>query len=478
MLERSILWLSRMVYTIRPFEHAGHERELPGSNTMIPLCLKTFCLLILLALPTLALGQEVDWKTTVGEAGDTLQQYLRFDTTNPPGDVTDAAQFLQRILEKENIPVTRYEAAPGKINLAARLKGSGSAKPILLLHHMDVVPADASRWNDINPFGGEIKDGQIWGRGAIDMKGTGVLQLYAFLTLARQKIPLDRDVIFMAVNDEEIGGTMGTRYMLDHHYEALDPEYVLDEGGFGSREIFVDGKLVFGISVAEKRALWLRVTARGITGHGSQPHDQNPNDKLMGALDRLFSQPFPTVPDPVLDALVSRLGPLTKNQFTNAIRQTTISLTSLRSGVGDPPKANVIPSLAVATLDTRLLPGTDAEAFLAEVKARLGEEIEVEVIHPVGESVVTPHGTPMFQALSGAITRHHPDATVVPTIIPYGTDSRMFRLRGAKCYGILPLVLGTELAASIHGDAERIPVDQFETGIRIYYESLVEVVSR
>lgn len=445
---------------------------------MTILVLKTLCLLFLLLPATAAMGQDVNWKATVGESVDTLQQYLRFNTTNPPGDVTEAADFIQKVLEKEGITVRRYEAAPGKINLLARLKGTGKAKPILLLHHMDVVPADASRWDGVDPFGGEMKDGHIWGRGAIDMKGTGVLQLYAFLTLARQKASLDRDVIFMAVNDEEIGGTMGTRYMLDHHYDELDPEYVLDEGGVGSREIFVDGKLVFGISVAEKRAFWLRLTARGIAGHGSQPHDQNPNDKLMRALTRLFSTPLPNVPNPVLDALVSRLGPLTPNQFTNAIRQTTVSLTSLRSGVGDPPKANVIPSLATATLDARLLPGMDAEAFLADVKSRLGKEIEVEVIHPASESVVTPHDTPMFRSLSNAITRHHPDATVVPMIIPYGTDSRMFRLRGAKCYGILPLVLSTALATSIHGDAERIPVDQFETGIRIFYETLVEMAGR
>ncbi len=310
------------------------------------------------------------------------------------------------------------------------------------------------------------------------MKGTGVVQLYAFLTLARQRIPLDRDIIFMAVNDEEVGGTMGTRYMVENHYHELDPEYVLDEGGFGTREIFVNGKLVFGISVAEKRAFWLRVTAKGIAGHGSQPHNQNPNDKLMGALNKLFSEPFSTLSNPVLDALVAQLGKLERNKFTNAIQHTTVSLTSLRSGVGNPPKANVIPSVAVATLDTRLLPGMDSEEFLAEVKSRLGDEIEVEVIHPANKSVVTPHNTELFRALSRAITRHHPDATVVPTIIPYGTDSRMFRLHGAKCYGILPLVLTSDLAASIHGDAERIPVDQFETGIRIFYEMLVEVAGR
>jgi acetylornithine deacetylase/succinyl-diaminopimelate desuccinylase-like protein len=445
---------------------------------MITVVLRTLYLLFLLLPVTTAMGQEIGWKATAGEAVDTLQQYLQFNTTNPPGDVTEAANFLQNLLDKEGIGVKRYEAAPEKINLSARIKGTGKAKPILLLHHMDVVPADASRWNSVDPFGGEMKDGHIWGRGAIDMKSTGILQLYAFLTLARQKIPLDRDVIFMAVNDEEIGGTMGTRYMLEHHYDELNPEYVLDEGGVGSREIFVNGKLVFGISVAEKRALWLRLTARGIAGHGSQPHVHNPNDKLMQALNRLFSRPFPTIPNAVLDAMVTQLGPLEPNQFTNAIRQTTVSLTSLRSGVGDPPKANVIPSVATATLDARLLPGMDADAFLGEVQSRLSDEINVEVIHPASQSVVTPHDTAMFRALSNAITRHHPDATVVPMIIPYGTDSRMLRLRGAKCYGILPLVLSAELLASIHGDAERIPVDQFETGIRIYYETLVEVASR
>ena len=232
------------------------------------------------------------------------------------------------------------------------------------------------------------------------MKGTGTLQLYAFLTLARQKIPLNRDVIFMAVNDEEIGGKMGTRYMLENHYDELDPEYVLDEGGFGTREIFVNGKLVFGISVAEKRAFWLRVTAHGIAGHGSQPHNQNPNDKLMRALNRLFSKPFPAISNDVLDALVAQLGELEDNKFTNAIQRTTISLTSLRSGVGNPPKANVIPSLAVATLDTRLQPGVDDEEFLAEVKSRLGDEIEVEVIHPANKSVVTPHNTELFRGVT------------------------------------------------------------------------------
>jgi acetylornithine deacetylase/succinyl-diaminopimelate desuccinylase-like protein len=433
----------------------------------------------ILLLGSQALSAEIDWKKTADEAGETLSRYIRFDTTVPPGDVTEAAAFLEGILEREGLEVERYEAAPGKITIVARLKPTGApaAKPILLLHHMDVVPADASRW-DVDPFGGVVKDGHIWGRGAMDMKGTGTLHLYAFLTLARQKIPLDREIILMAVPDEEIGGAEGARFMIEKHYDKLDPEYVLDEGGFGTREIYVDGRLVFGISVAEKQIVWIEATAEGVAGHGSQPNDQNPNDKLVRALDRFFAEPFPAASNPVLGALRTELGTLAMNKFTNAIQNTTVSLTSLRSGVGDPPKMNVIPSVAKATLDSRLLPGTDAAEFLSEVKARLGEDIQVKVAYQSDESIVTPHDTELFQALAGALRRHHPDAVVVPTPIPYGTDSNAFRHRGAKSYGLLPVVLSSSIVSSMHSDAERIPVAGLESGIRIFYEALLEVAGK
>ena len=191
--------------------------------------------LVMLAIAASATAEDVDWSQTAEEAARTLQEYIRFDTTVPPGDVRASADFLEGILETEGISVTRYSSASGKVNLYARLEGSGGAKPILLMHHMDVVPADASRW-DVDPFGGERKDGHIWGRGAMDMKGTGTLHLYAFLTLHRQKIPLNRDIVLMAVADEEVGGELGARFMIENHYDEIDPEYVLDEGGFGSRD--------------------------------------------------------------------------------------------------------------------------------------------------------------------------------------------------------------------------------------------------
>lgn len=459
-------WARRLAYSVA-------MRTRTGTVLSIPLALP-----VVFALTTPADAQDVDWKKTAAEAADTLRQYIRFDTTDPPGKVTEAAEFLQGILEREGLPVSRYDSAPGKVILVSRLKGSGSgAKPILLLHHMDVVPADSSRW-EVDPFAGELKDGYIWGRGAMDMKGTGTLQLYAFLTLARQKVVLNRDIILVAVPDEEIGGADGARYMLEHHYQELDPEYVLDEGGFGSRDVYLDGKLVFGISVEEKQLVWMEATAEGVAGHGSQPNDQNPNDKLVRALSRLLDQPFPAASNPVLDALHRELGTLKKNKFNNAIQNTTVSLTSLRSGVGDPPKVNVIPSIAKATLDARLLPGTDPDEFLSEVRSRLGNEIQVKVTYESEKPVVTPHDTPMFRALASAILRHHPDAIVVPTAIPYGTDSNAFRHRGAKSYGILPVVLSASIVASMHSDSERLPLDQIENGIRVFYEALVEVAGK
>ncbi len=423
--------------------------------------------------------QEIDWDAVTEEAVSTLREYIRFDTTVPPGDVRGSADFLQEILEREGLPVTRFEPGPGKVNLFARIESATAEpahKPILLLHHMDVVPADASRWGDVDPFGGELSDGYIWGRGAMDMKGTGTMHLMAFLTLKRQNVALDRDVILMAVADEEIAGPLGARYMVDNHYDALDPEYVLDEGGFGSREMYAEDKLVFSISVAEKQVVWLKIRAEGVSGHGSQPNADNPNDRLVRALGRLLDAPFPSSPSPVVRALRETLGTLAENKFTNAIQNTTLSLTSLQSGVGSPPKINVIPSVAEATIDCRLIPGTDASEFIEEVKAGLGDDgLTVEVALVGEESVVTPHDTPLYRALASAIVRHNPEATVVASLIPYGTDSNVFRHRGALSYGLLPMVLTASIVSSMHSDAERIPVSEVEKAIRIFYEALIQV---
>ena len=226
------------------------------------------------------------------EATRLLQQYVAIDTSNPPGDTRKAADFLAGVLEREGIPVTRYESAPGKAIVMARLKATVSppaGKAVVLLHHMDVVPADKAQWK-VDPFAATIEGNELWGRGAMDMKGQGIAHLMAFVRLKRERVPLSRDVILLAEPDEEVGGALGARWMIANHYAELDPEFVIDEGGFGSRDLFAPGKLVYGISVAEKKIVWLKLRAEGIAGHGSQPNDQNPNDRLVRGLARLLGE--------------------------------------------------------------------------------------------------------------------------------------------------------------------------------------------
>jgi acetylornithine deacetylase/succinyl-diaminopimelate desuccinylase-like protein len=376
--------------------------------------------------------------------------------------------------------VTRYESAPGRSILLARLKGDSSGgKAIVLESHMDVVPTDPSRWSH-DPFAAEIADGKMWGRGTIDMKGIGTTYLYAFLELHRLKVPLTRDVLLLFVPDEEIGGENGAKWMLEHHYGELDPEYVIDEGGFGSRDMFTPGKLVFGISVAEKRIMWLRLRAEGVAGHGSQPHDKNPNEHLMAALSRLFAQPTPPAPFPIVDIMKQRIGaPLTENKFNNAIQKSTISLTSLRSGVGDPPRANVIPSVAEATIDCRVLPGISKEDWLASIEERLADPtVKIEIISAGDDPIVSTQDSPLYRALETAVKRQHPDAIVTPMTVPYGTDGNSYRPNGVKAYGFFPGIVPAASILSMHGDAEFIPVDALGPAIQILFEALKQTASR
>jgi len=434
-------------------------------------------------------AQTIDWKAIGDEAIRLLQEYVRIDTSNPPGDTRQAADFLTAIFEREGIPVTRYESAPGKAIVYARLKATTSpaaGKPIVLLHHMDVVPADRSQWK-IDPFAATIEGGEMRARGALDMKSLGVAHLMAFVMLKRQRLPLARDVILLAEPDEEIGGAMGARWMIANHFAELDPEYVLDEGGFGSADLFAPGKLVYGVAVAEKKILWLTVRATGVAGHGSQPHDQNPNDRLLRALARLLVQPDPPdrVPErpalreAIVDLMKARVGTLAANKFPNAIQHSTIAVTWVRSGVGDPPKINVIPSVAEAGLDCRLLPGVTRGEWIAEVRRRLGDpSLTIEVINESDDAIVSPYDTPLYRSLESAIRRVHPDAIVTPMLIPYGTDSNAFRPRGVKSYGIFPAILSAETVASMHGDAERVPIDGVRESVQILYEALREALIR
>ena len=410
------------------------------------------------------------------EAARLLQQYVQIDTSNPPGDTRKAADFLASIFAREGITdVTRYESEPGKAIIFARLRATVSppaGKAIVLLHHMDVVPADKSRWT-VDPFAAVVQGDDMLARGALDMKAMGVAELLAFLRLKRERVPLNRDVILLAEPDEEVGGAMGARWMIANHFAELDPEYVIDEGGFGSRDAFAPGKLVYGISVAEKKIVWMKVRAEGVAGHGSQPHDQNPNDRLVKALERLLNQPLPSGNFSVLDTMKQRVGAFAANKFTNAIQHSTIALTWLRSGVGEPPKINVIPSVAEAGLDCRVLPGTTREQWMAEIARRLGDPtLKLELINESDDPVISPQDTPLYRSLEAAIKRQHPDAIVTPMLVPYGTDSNAFRPKGVKSYGIFPAILSADIVASMHGDAERVPIAAVDDAAQVFFEAV------
>jgi acetylornithine deacetylase/succinyl-diaminopimelate desuccinylase-like protein len=338
---------------------------------------------------------------------------------------------------------------------------------------MDVVPVDPSRWKE-NPFGAEIKNGDLWGRGSLDMKSTGIMQLAALILLKQSNITPARDIVFVSTCDEETGGVMGAQWMIQNHWNDMNPEYVMDEGAVGSRDVYTPGKLVFGIAVGDKQVLWLKLRATGLAGHGSQPNPDNANDILIRAIEKAKEIPPASKPNPIVTEMHDAIGTFASNKFMNAIQQNTISVTSLRSGVGDPPKANVIPSLAEATLDCRLLPGQNAAEFVSEIKARINDQrITVEQIsRDPDDPKLSSTTTPLYQAIASAVRLQDPDATVMPIVVPFGTDASKFRVRGVNAYGIMPMIIDSATLATMHSDSEHVPIDQFKRGLHIYFNIL------
>ena len=456
----------------------------------------TVLLLFVLAVgPTPVLsGQAVDPDAMGNDAISRLQEYLRVNTVNPPGNESRGADFFARIFDAEGIPYHREESAPGRSNIWARLDG-GDEPALVLLHHMDVVPADESHWV-VDPLGGVIRDGYLYGRGALDTKSGGILHLEAFLALHRAGRPLNRDVIFMATADEEAGGLYGAGWMVEHHPELFqDVGFLLNEGGDGTVS---HGRVEFGIEVTQKVPLWLRLVATGEPGHGSTPHTMSAVTRLLQALDNLRHHPFQPRIVPAVGAyfkgLASTADPAWRDAFADmatavkdpaflerlqlanpyfhALTRNTCSITRLEGS----SKINVVPPEAAAELDCRLLPDQDREAFLDELTTVL-DDPGITIHQIMGFTpAVSRTDTDLYRAIVAVVRRHYPDASILPTVASGFTDSHFFRDLGITSYGFFPLVTPLEDGSGVHGNNERIPLDAMRTGTRVMLEIVQQFV--
>jgi acetylornithine deacetylase/succinyl-diaminopimelate desuccinylase-like protein len=444
---------------------------------MLRLSQKLSIIIIFLSSSAPASWAGQDWNAVGDETVRMFRDYLSIDTANPPGDVSVAADFYKRALEEAGASVELHwtDRENGKVNLVSRLKGSGSKRPLMLLNHFDTVPVDRSGWS-VDPFSGIRKDGYIYGRGALDMKNFGIMQLMTMVLLSQNKVDLERDVVLVTVADEEMLGDLGARWVAENLWDDIDAEYVFDEGGFGTQGFFTnDDRLIFSVGVAEKKVLWLKLIARGTEGHGSMPPDDNANFILAKALSRLADYQTPEQIIPVVAEMKNRLGELVDTPYNNAIRRNTVSLTVLKAYVGEPPKSNVIPDHSEAVLDCRLLPDQDPEEFMDELRKVLDDpRIEFEILSAPGESIISPFNTELFRVIERETKKIYPASITLPHLIIYGTDSRFFRERGAICYGFFPGPVTMEEYGTIHGNDERVREESIRNGIRIYYNVVRE----
>jgi len=438
--------------------------------------LKKISIIILICfLPVNAAAQQIDWQSAGDETVEKFQKYLSINTTNPPGDVSAAAQFFLDIFEKENVPVELIwsDKSTGRAHVLARLKGSGTKRPLLMLNHMDVVPVNREEWS-VDPFAG-IKEGDyIYGRGALDMKNNGIVQCMTMVLLKRNNVKLDRDVIFLAVPDEETSGRLGVQWIIENKWEEINAEYVLDEGGFGTEGFFTgDNRLIVSVGVAEKKTNWLRLSTTGTSGHGSMPPEENANFIMAQALARVAAYNTPIHHTPVVEEMIKRIGKLEDTPYNNALQRNTISLTVLKGFVSDPPKSNVIPGISEAVLDCRLLPGQNPNEFVEQLRKVINDpRIKIGYVEPEVKSIVSPHDTGLFRTIEKEVKKVYPDAVTIPHLIIYGTDSRYFRKKGAICYGFFPGPVTMEEYRTIHGNDERIRETSLRNAARIYYNTI------
>jgi acetylornithine deacetylase/succinyl-diaminopimelate desuccinylase-like protein len=443
-------------------------------------------------------GVAIDFAALREETAQRLSEYLRINTTNLPGNELAAAQWLQQTLAREGIKgqiLDTTALGPGRANFYARLPGTGGGRAIALVHHMDVVPAVVGEWQ-VDPFGGVIKDGAVWGRGALDMKGHGIIQLMALIALKRAGVRLSRDVIFVGNADEEIGGLGSRIFVRDHPHLVRDIEYMLTESGDTRVE---RGRVRwFGIGVGEKRTWWKKITAHGTASHGSVPTGDNPVNRLVAALHRIAGWQTPVRLTPAVEryfkaqaaeetgrgrawladpAAALRSGEgrawLLAEPRRNALLRNTITPTVLLGS----PKTNVIPQTASAELDIRLLPDEDTVAFRRELERVIADPtITFESIGDLAPPYDAPLDTELFQAIERVAGRMLPGVSVATTTSTGASDRPYWAGAGVVPYGVTPwLVELGESQHQVHGVDERLSLANLEFGLRMYVGVLMEM---
>lgn len=419
------------------------------------------------------------------DAVERLRSYLQIDTTNPPGNEEQAARWLAEILRDGGLEPRLLESPEGRVSLYARWRAEDGVDgpALVLMHHIDVVPAEDD-WSH-PPFSGRVAEGKIWGRGALDVKSLGIAQMEAILSLRREGVRLGRDVIFLAVADEETGGGQGVAWLLEAHPELFaGVEGVLNEGG--NNRTLGGHVALWGVEVAQKRPFWLRITARGRGGHASGFFPASATHQLIRGLQRIVERPLHyRLTEPArlyfsaLDRAMGGSGELRGFEEALVRGETsglmpgqdvyfvdTLQVTQIETSSGP----NVVAPVATARVDGRLLPDTDDQALLAEIRELVGPHLEVELVLRADPVPPSPRDHPVWRALEEALGVRAP---VVPTFLPGTTDSRFFRARGIPAYGLSPFAIDGKDLRGIHGRDEAIPVDEFLRGIETLRRILV-----
>lgn len=441
------------------------------------------------------MSQPINWQDATTETVHHLIRLIQAETVNPPGNELPAILVVKEILEQNGFGAddfTIVESAPGRANLVARLRGDGSARPLLLSGHVDVVPVEREYWAH-DPFGGELIDGYVWGRGALDMKGFLAMYLQVFLQARRQGLHLKRDLILAAIADEEAGFIHGSRFLVTQHPELVNAEYGLTEGG--AFTLHVGKTRLYAIQAAEKAVTWLKMTARGKPGHASMPHDENAVYTLAQAIERLhraqhlpvhitptfasmvdaasrqISSParalIPLLRSPSAVSLLLRLAKGRSRTMLNALTTNTCTPTVLQAG----SKTNVIPSEAFVHLDCRRLPGQTVEDVKREVLAITGDSVALELL-VASDGAEFPTQDPLYQLLEKATHQLDLDGLVIPLLMPGATDASEYTKGGIKVYGFTPGVFPADFPAMdlAHGHDERLPVSFVESGLPVLWQ--------